>query len=152
MPRIRTWFNASLLVALFASALSLTHAQEFQRTPLANNHPFVGIWRIELPQLGCFEQYQVRADGTRSVIAGQERSESEFSISSAPDERGYFKWTDKIVRSNGKPDCTGSITPVGDVATIFLLFHRTGDSFLLCVKQDPNTCIGPYVRSKGSDA
>ncbi len=138
-------------VAMFVLAVCsfpAAHAQDFARTPLPRTHPLVGQWRIDLPQLGCFEEYQVRADGTRSVTAGQERSESEFMISPVPGAKGFYKWTDRIVKNNGKPDCTGSITDVGHIAENFILVHPDGNHFLLCKQPDINTCFGPYVRRK----
>jgi len=59
-------------------------AQEFSRTPLPNNHPLVGTWRIELPGGKCFEEYDVRSDGTKLSMSGEERNESEFMISLVP--------------------------------------------------------------------
>lgn len=138
-----------LISLLFTTA---SCAQEFQRAPLPSDHPLVGRWRIELPQFRCFEEYEVREDGTRSAIAGQERNESEFVVSLVPSAKGFYKWTDKIVRNNGKPDCTGSFTPLGHVATNYILLHSDRNRFLLCEREDISTCIGPYIRKKLSDA
>jgi hypothetical protein len=146
-------YPITLTVALIVGLYSVPAlAEEFRATPIPAAHPFVGRWRFDIPRLNCFEEYDVRVDGTRSAIAGEERNESEFSISLTPDAAGFYKFTDKIVKNNGKPDCTGSITPLGDVATNYLLFHRDGNRFLLCEKPDTKTCIGPYVRVKGRDA
>ena len=138
-----------LAAALCAAPL---WAQEVERTPLPDSHPFIGEWRFDIPQLRCFEEYSVRKDGTRSVISGRERNESEFAITMVPSASGFYKWTDKIVKSNGRPDCAGSITPVGHVATNYILFHRDRNSFLLCENEDVKTCFGPYIRRKATDA
>lgn len=142
------------LICAFATALCAapSFAQAFDRTPLPDSHPFIGQWRFDIPQLNCYEEYHVRKDGTLLVISGQERNESEFPVALYPSANGYYRWTDRILRNNGKPDCSGSLTPVGHVATNFLLFHRDRNSFLLCAKEDMATCFGPYVRKKASDA
>lgn len=79
------------------------------------------------------------------------RAASEFKISSTPDAAGFYKLADKIVKDNGRPDCVGSVTPVGDVSTNCILFHRDRNHFLLCRESKLATCIGPYVRVKATD-
>ena len=145
---------ARQLICAAATALcaGVCLAQAFERTPLPDSHPFIGQWRFDIPQLKCFEEYHVRKDGTRSVVSGEERNESEFALALVPSARGYYRWTDRIVRNNGKPDCSGSLTPVGHVATNYILFHRDRNSFLLCEKEEFETCFGPYVRKKSNDA
>ncbi len=133
-------------LCVFAAATAI--AQDFKRMPLPSTHPFVGHWRADFPQLACFEEYQVRRDGTRSVTSGKEEALAEFAISLAPSSKGFYKWTDKFVKSNGKPDCTGTITKIGHVAVGFLLIQPDGDRFMLCSEEDIKSCIGPYVRLK----
>jgi hypothetical protein len=151
---MQRYCQSTRAILVFALAVSSTTlwAEEFLATPIPNSHPFVGRWRFDIPKLNCFEEYHVRADGTRSTISGQERNESEFSISLTSDAAGYYKFIDKITKNNGKPDCTGFVTPVGDIATNYLLFHRDGNRFLLCQKPDFATCMSPYVRVKAPDA
>jgi hypothetical protein len=139
-----------LLTASMASAVAT--AQEVIRTPLQSSHPLIGRWRIELPQLKCFEEYEVRADGTRSVVSGQERNESEFAMSPTPSAKGFYKWTDKIVKNNGQPDCSGSLTALGHVAVNYVLVHPSGDKFLLCEAEDMKSCFAEFNRKKASDA
>ncbi len=138
-------------VILCAFWFPAAHAQDFTRTPLPGKHPLLGQWRIDLPQLACFEEYRLRADGTRSVIAGQERAESEFMIAPVPGAKGFYKWTDRITKNNGKPDCTGSITEAGHTVENFILVHPDGNHFLLCKQADIDTCFGPYVRKKAGN-
>ena len=59
---------------------------------------------------------------------------------------------DRIVRDNGKKDCAGATMQIGHVATNYIRFHPSGNMFLMCEKEDINTCIGPLVRVKGGDA
>lgn len=142
-------FHMKLLVltALLASSISasLVHAQEVTRTPLLDGHPLIGLWRIELKN-SCFEEYDIRADGTKISQSGEERNESDFEISPEPSSSGFFKWTDKITKNNAKPDCGGSIGTVGHVAVNFVRLHPSGQRFLLCEAQDMRSCFAEFHR------
>jgi hypothetical protein len=72
------------LIALSFCVFTTSHAQDFLRTSLPSTHPLIGQWRIELPQFNCFEEYDVRTNGTRSVVTNQQQAESEFMIFLAP--------------------------------------------------------------------
>ena len=76
---------AALLIALSAQA------QEVTPTQLPEGHPLVGTWRIELPDQKCFEEYEVRADGTKLSRSAEERNESIHSISLLPSATGFYK-------------------------------------------------------------
>lgn len=140
--------TAALLLTLAMAQVSAL-AQDVQRTALPNDHSLVGVWKIDLPQVKCFETYNIRADGTNSITSGAETAESEFEISIKPSQRGFYKWVDKITKDNGQPDCMGSIMEVGHVATSYITLHRSGKMFLLCEKEDLSRCIGPFVRQEG---
>lgn len=137
-------FVAVALLAVFVSLPVHVLAQDVKRTPLPKAHPLIGSWKIDLPQAKCFELYNIHQDGTMSVTSGAQAAESEFEISASPSQQGFYKWVDKITKDNGKPDCMGSIMEVGHVATNFIVLHRTGKMFLMCEKEDMNTCIGPF--------
>jgi hypothetical protein len=122
--------------------------------PVAPDHPIVGTWKITLPLSGgtCDEIYRIRADGTKLVTSAEEEAESEYEISDGPSEKGFYKVVDKVTKDNGKKDCLGGITPVGDVATNYIAFHSSGDMFLLCIEERLDRCVGLFVRQKDSDA
>ena len=130
----------------FLLCTTTASAQEVVRTPLPSAHPLVGVWRIELPDLKCFEEYEIRADGTKSSMSGQERNESEFMISLAPSSKGFYKWTDKIIKNNGKPDCSGSNTELGHTAVNYVRLHPIGDRFLLCEAENMESCYAEFLR------
>jgi hypothetical protein len=133
-------------VSIMVAACGAAFGQGFARTALPETHPLVGQWRADLPKLNCFEEYEVRADGTRSSQSAQERNESEFMISLTPSSTGFYKWTDKITKNNGKPDCTGDFTPLGHVSVNYIRVHPSGSRFLLCEAEDMNTCYVEFVR------
>jgi len=135
-----------LLAAAAAIATSCATA-----APLRNDHPIVGTWRFVLPDGSCHEIYRIRPDGTALITSAHEVAESEFNIEDQPDTEGYYQSDDKIVKDNGKEDCTGEITKVGHVIKSFILFHPSGNMFLMCQKKDTDSCIGPFVRVKGSE-
>lgn len=141
---------SSLLAFLMVTASAIS-------TPLAGaaslraDHPLLGTWKISLPDGACYEIYRIRGDGSTLVTSAEEIAESELELSDQPSEKGFYKWIDKITKDNGKKDCSGDITEPGHVATNFIRMHPRGNMFLMCQKEDLDTCIGPFVRIKGTD-
>lgn len=119
--------------------------------PLRTDHPIVGTWRFELPDGSCHEMYRIRADGTALITSAAEIAESEFDIDDQPDGDGFYNSNDKIVKDNGKQDCTGEVTKVGHVIQAFIVFHPTNNMFLMCQRRDMASCIGPFVRVRGTE-
>ncbi len=71
MKMLQTLVFASAIVAS-TGAIAQT---DFAKTDLPATHPLVGSWRIELPELKCFEEYEIHTDGTKSSMSGEERNE-----------------------------------------------------------------------------
>ena len=126
-------------------------AQAACAAPPAPNHPILGIWKLSLPELNCSETYRFRGDGTTLVTSAEEVSESEFRIHDKPSEKGFYKLEDRIVKDNGKKDCSGAIMKVGTKATNFIRFHPSGVLFLMCADESMNACIGPFERVTGQE-
>jgi hypothetical protein len=145
-----TLFRTASMALLTGLALALAAAPTAAAAPLRPDHPFIGIWRITLPDGSCSETYRVRGDGSTLVLSNQEVAESSFVIADQPDKQGFYKSVDTIVKDNGKPDCSGQITKPGRSVTNYLLFHPGGDLFLMCVERSMERCIGPFVRVEGS--
>ena len=121
-------------------------AQDVQRTTLPRGHPLIGVWGIDVPGTGCHEVYTFHPNGTTSVMSGEERGETEFEMAVEPSAKGFYRWVDRVVKDNGKPDCTGQMTQVGQTATNYLLVEPTGRQFLMCATEDLRTCVGPFER------
>ena len=134
--------GALAVVALGSWAL----AQDVRCTTLPRGHPLIGTWGIELPGTGCHEAYTFHPNGTTSVTSGEERVETEFEMDAEPSAKGFYRWVDRVVKDNGKPDCTGQVTPIGTTATNYLLVEPTGRQFLMCTSEDLRACIGPFER------
>lgn len=131
----------ALFMALQTIAIPLSYAD-----PLRIDHPLIGTWRIDIPSLSCHEIYRVRANGTTLVTSAEEVAESTFTVSDQPSDMGFYKWVDTIAKDNGKKDCAGETMQIGHEATNFIIFHKTGDQFLMCEAEDIHTCIGPFIR------
>lgn len=141
------------LTLLLSALAALTVGAQVGAKPakLRQDHPVVGIWSLTVPNTVCHEIYRIRDDGTSIVTSAQEVAESEFQIADQPDKLGFYKEVDTIVKDNGKQDCSGDVTEVGRAVTSYLLFHPSGDMFLMCLDHDTKRCIGPFVRIKGAD-
>ncbi|MDL2354434.1 MAG: hypothetical protein QFF03_04170 [Pseudomonadota bacterium] len=118
--------------------------------PPAAHHPIIGIWKLSVDGR-CAETYRFRGDGTSLVTSAHEVSESEFAIPARPSEKGFYKLEDKIVKDNGKQDCSGEVMKVGTQATNFVRFHPSGQIFLMCATESLETCIGPFERVRGEE-
>lgn len=143
---------AHLIVLAVTLGAGTAHTQtppSVTRTPLRADHPLIGAWRIDIPEMGCHEVYFIQPDGTLQVTSGTQAAESDFQISDQPSARGFYKWVDRITSDNGKPDCLGSIMTVGHVATNYILMHPSGSRFFMCEKEEVRSCVGPFVRHEG---
>ncbi|WP_417069661.1 hypothetical protein [Niveibacterium terrae] len=136
-----------LCVGLFLLSF-LAPAASFAE-PLRDDHPLIGEWKLTLPGGACEEIYRIHKDGTMRVSSAEEESESVFRISDRFSANGYFRWDDKVVKSNGKKDCTGEATPVGDEATNYIFLDPSWKMFLLCSEEKLTHCIGPFIKIKG---
>lgn len=142
--------KAKAVVAILGLGLAgATLAASFERTPLPEGHPLIGMWRIQVPGMACSEVYDIRADGTMNVTSSTQVVKAEFSVGKEQEAGGFYRWTDHILNENGQPDCMGNVMQVGHSATHFITVHTDGDRFLLCQKPDIDTCIGPFTREAG---
>ena len=128
----RNWLFICLLVAGSVSA--------------APSSPLVGTWRMLVPGTSCTETYVFKSDGARIYTSATESGESRYTISDAPTTSGFYKFTDQIVRTNGKPDCLGQTSPEGDVVTAFIRFTEARNAFLFCTSESADTCVSPFNR------
>jgi hypothetical protein len=110
------------------------------------SHPLLGIWVLSIPQLGCSETYHFRGDGTTLVKSKDEVSESEFTVAEKPSVKGFYKLEDRVVKDNGKQDCSGEVMQIGTRATNYLRFHPSGARFVMCRDESMEACIGPFER------
>lgn len=134
-----------LLIVSAALAAPFAAAAAPPPSPSAS-HPLLGIWILSIPQLGCSETYHFRGDGTTLVKSAAEVSESEFTVAEKPSAKGFYKLEDRVVKDNGKQDCSGEVMQIGTRATNYLRFHPSGARFVMCREESMEACIGPFER------
>lgn len=124
-----------------------------QAEPVApsSHHPILGIWELDLPEMGCSETYRFRADGTTLVMSAKEVSESEFRIPAQPTRSGFYKLTETVVKDNGGEDCAGQVIKVGTQSSNYVRFNTSATVFVMCAAESLDTCIGPFRRVIGHD-
>src|SRR4051812_5876176 len=137
---------------LLVGSLLAVQGAAAEPTEPAPNHPILGIWVLALPDIGCSETYHFRGDGTSLITSAKEVSETEFLIPPKPSAKGFYKLEDRIVKDNGKQDCSGEVMKVGTRATNFVRFHPSGTLFLMCADESMQSCIGPFERMAGQGA
>lgn len=126
-------------------AVALISLSSVGAAALANN-PIVGTWQITVPGTNCIETYTFKSNGVRSYTSAEEAGESKYTISSAPDSSGYYKFTDTVTKSNGKLDCVRYTSPVGDSLAAFVRIEANGNAFFFCQTESQESCVGPFVR------
>ena len=107
-------------------------------------HPLLGSWELVLPGSKCVETYDYRADGTSHTVSAAEETVTDYQVSATPSAQGYYELTVTLRSSNGKPDCSGQLTPVGKPFTLYLAPLRGG--FLMCFDPALQRCQGPLTR------
>ena len=115
--------------------------------PPRADHPILGAWSVTSPGSACVESGTFDMDGHYRSTSAQEIAVSEYTISSQPSEKGFYKVVDVIVQTNGLADCSGNATPIGDVATFYVRFSDANDGFMLCAKESMNACFAAAHRS-----
>ena len=137
-------------ISAFVLSLAILAPPLQAATPDAD-HPILGIWKLTLPDGSCSEIYRFRGDGTSLVTSNQEISESEFSIPAEPSAKGFYRLDDKVIKDNGKRDCTGGITKIGSKVTHFVQFNPSRSLFVMCAAESLDACIGPFLRLHGQE-
>jgi hypothetical protein len=112
------------------------------------DHPILGTWELSNPDGTCREQETFEADGRYTDVSGDQRSVSTFDIGAEPTVKGYYLLRDTIVETNGKRDCTGDVTLVGDVVMLYIHFSSDLQSYSLCRREDLDSCIATARRVK----
>ncbi|WP_338848988.1 hypothetical protein V8J88_08575 [Massilia sp. W12] len=128
------------------------HAAARPPLPLDSRHPILGSWvlPIEHPRHGeCLETYYFRADGTTLVTSAEEVAETVFEISPKPSRAGFYRWSEKLVKDNGKKDCSGKVSRVGSESVSYIRFLEDGERFIVCQEESLRACFGPFYRLQG---
>jgi hypothetical protein len=118
--------------------------------PPRSDHPILGAWNLIASSPSCVERGIYGADGRYRSTSGQEISVSEYTISSEPSEKGFYRFVDVVLETNGLPDCSGNVMPAGDVATNYLRFGDGNNDFLMCREENVRSCFAVARRAPTS--
>lgn len=128
---------ALVLLASFAVPLNA------QVTP---THGLIGKWAWTRPKNNCVEAHEYRADGTRFVTNGEERTESRYSMS-GPTEKGFLKLSVTTTKDHGGRDCGGdSADDTGSTWSVYFRMHPSGQGVLFCYEESLRDCYGSFRR------
>jgi len=110
------------------------------------DHPILGTWQYTVSE-SCFETYEFRPDGIDHTISRDEIGDDRYEVSTAPDDRGFYKLTDIVMTSNGKKDCNGQTSPIGDVTSGYAMFGSIlaeNASLLRTIAESVHGASGPH--------
>lgn len=130
-------------------ALTLLVACSAAGAQSADKPQLSGTWQYRPRGTSCTEQYFFRSDGTVMVTSGREVSESTYQLADQAVGAGFFKFDTQVTQTNGKGDCRGNPTPVGQQSSTYLRFQANGDRLVLCREANLAACMGPLIRLKG---
>lgn len=143
---MRTPFFFALALCSFISA----HAADTLASE-AGVHPLTASWSWTLPGTTagttCTEQLHYRADGTRQGRSGNETTQSRYEVAAIPSLLGFYRLTETVTESNGKPDCSGDLHPANsEPVTRFIQFSPGKDQLIVCREESLQACYGPLKR------
>jgi hypothetical protein len=108
----------------------------------------VGTWTWTRTANGCVETHEYRADGSRFVVSGEERSESRYSVS-GPTPSGFMKLAVTTLRDHGGKDCGGDASDdSGHTWSVFFRIDQPAQAVLFCYEEALTNCYGPFRRVK----
>jgi hypothetical protein len=113
------------------------------------DHLILGTWTLRPANQTCTEVYFFKGDGTALITSAEEVAESAYEISLEPSEAGFYRYTDRITKDNGKKDCAGNVTAPGEGSINFIAFHESGEMFVMCRTESLEHCLGPFLRVHG---
>jgi hypothetical protein len=135
-----------ILAALLCSLASVQAAEPLSAP--AAQHPLTGSWTWTLPGKSCTENLQYRANGTRQGSSGEEVTQSRYQVSPLPSLLGFYRLTETVTETNGKPDCPGDLHEVsGEPVTRFIQFSPKKDLLIVCQEESLLACFGPLKRA-----
>ena len=131
MTLLRTFFGAPILI-LAGCAVA----------PISTDNPIVGKWSWRHVSGSCTEIHAYDAAGYKESWSGPENLRFSYTIEAV--EPGLYRVESEVIYSNGKPDCTGSPTPVGSASSFYVQMLK-GGGFFTCRTADSLSCDGTAV-------
>lgn len=137
---------------LFTLAAAALAAAGAGAAPPSPKHPIIGLWRVRVANTACVEEYRFQPNGRVHVTSAEEVAESRFEIAADPDAAGFYRMVDTLEQDNGKADCSGNVTPVGNKVESWVRFDASGHRFVICADASLDRCIGPFERVLGQSS
>lgn len=114
----------------------------------AQQPDIAGTWEWSRRKDGCTEQHVYRPDGTLSILRGEERTESAYRMSWAPEPGGRYKLTVVTVKDDGGRDCDGSSDDdTGRQRIVYVLFGQSRETMIQCGSEAGADCTGLMRRT-----
>ena len=108
----------------------------------------VGTWEWTHRKDGCLEQFVYRPDGSLSARRGEERTESTYRMSWAPEPSGRYGLTLVTNKDDGGRDCNGSTDDdTGRRRTVYVLFGQSRETMIQCDSPAGTDCTGLMRRT-----
>lgn len=145
------FLRSTIIAGLFAlggvSHASLDSDTAPKEMPPVGNDLIVGTWAWTRSSNDCTEVYRYYRDGTVAVISGKEVTLGEYEIASQPNDAGRYKLTDTILIDHGGMDCADvDVDNTGESATIYVLFHDSGNAHWSMYEPTGDIGFGPLYR------
>ena len=147
---LRADVRALWILPTFLTGISA--CQPAAEVPTSADHPILGEWRMTSKDGSCSETYRFRSDATVFVTSGEEIAEIQYGISSQPSAKGFYRWTHKVARNNGRKDCSGKVMKPGDAATWYIQLDSSKQALIMCREESTNACFGPLRRNRSGDS
>ncbi|MDB5931526.1 MAG: hypothetical protein JWR60_3233 [Polaromonas sp.] len=140
-----------VLAALLCGALPAWSAPAAPAAPVvpaqAGPHPIEGSWRWTLPAQKCTEAWNYQSGGLRTSTSGEEVLQSRYEITPMPSLLGFYRISETVTESNGKPDCAGDLHELtGEPVVRFIQFSPRQDQLIVCKAESLKACFGPLKR------
>lgn len=154
MRAARTPFLLCAALLLHAAATFAQSAASAITVPKA--HPILGVWQssVQVAAAGgksatraCPETLDYRASNIRLGTSGKEITRATFTIGNTATKTGFYRLTETVLASNGKPDCAGDVHEAKDDTEVrFIQFSPKRDQFIVCRAESLAECFGPFAR------
>jgi hypothetical protein len=106
----------------------------------------VGLWDLVADY--CDETYELKSDGTQTVISGPEVSVDQYSFTPFGNT-GFYAWEYQVIEYNSKPSCNGTFdTHIGERTLVFAKFKNNFTEMHLYNWANEDSFMGAYLKKR----
>lgn len=115
-------------------------------TPEKAKNYHVGMWDLVADY--CDETYELRADGTQTVISYPEISTDTYTFKKFGDTE-FYAWEYTVIQYNNKPSCNGTFdTHLGEQTLAFVKFKNNYTEMHIYSWPNESSHIGGYLKKR----